>query len=412
MKSVSINVSIRYGSSEIPLKLPENTVRLNFNEPDHTVSRNSLIHEFKQLIKDQPTSGKVAIAVADKTRLCGYTETLPLVVELLSERGFEPSQIKVYIAYGTHPNQNEEECLRSYGKIYHDITFVHHDCHDRKVFTNLGTTSQKTPVLVRKDFCDADLRLTIGAVSHHYFAGYGGGRKLIFPGLAEKNAIYSNHKLFVDKENGRLAAGCQPGELVNNPLAEDLYEIHTMLPPYLSIHGILNSKGEIAQYHFGSSYQQFLTVCEQLDGYYKGKTTDTFDLVVASTGGYPKDINFIQTHKSIHHAAKLVRDQGTLIIFSQCMDGIGSKTFLPYFEMGGYQKAFDHLACHYQGNGGTALAMMEKTNRITIKMVTDLEPAICSLIGVKKITSQEAQDVIHKCGSTVGLIHNASIMIV
>ena len=81
-----------------------------------------------------------------------------------------------------------------------------------------------------------------------------------------------------------------------------------------------------------------------------------YNLVVASCGGFPKDINFIQSHKAIHHAADFVRDGGRLIVLAQCGDGIGSQTFLPWFEIGSWDKAFDRLAADYVGNGGTALA--------------------------------------------------------
>ena len=70
----------------------------------------------------------------------------------------------------------------------------------------------------------------MGAVSHHYFAGYGGGRKLIFPGCGEREAIYANHGLYLDGAAGTIAAGCRPGVLDGNPLADDLFEIEEKLP--------------------------------------------------------------------------------------------------------------------------------------------------------------------------------------
>ena len=108
-----------------------------------------------------------------------------------------------------------------------------------------------------------------------------------------------------------------------------------------------------------------------------------YDLVVASCGGMPKDINFIQAHKAVHNAGMFVRDGGLLLLYAACRDGIGSTTFLPWFELGGFSQAFRRLADGYAGNGGTALAMMAKTGRIRIGLISNLDVNICRLIGVQ-----------------------------
>lgn len=209
----------------------------------------------------------------------------------------------------------------------------------------------------------------------------------------------------------QLAAGCWPGNMDGNPLAGDLKEIHNMLPDYVSIHAILGSSGAPANYYFGRSYEDFLSVCNELDDCYKIKQHERFDLVLASAGGYPKDINMIQSHKSIHNAANLVRGGGTLIMLAECVDGIGSKTFLPYFEMGSREAAFSELVEHYVGNGGTALAMMEKTERISIYMVTALPEKLCSGIGVGKISIARAAEIVAHSSGSIGVIPNSSMLV-
>jgi len=178
------------------------------------------------------------------------------------------------------------------------------------------------------------LLITFGAISHHYFAGFGGGRKLLFPGLGDRESIYHNHSLFLNMKEKKLEPGCQSGILDGNPIAEDLLEIENLLPPRISIHGILDSHGKVCQLHIGSAYGDFLGACNQHNIYYKSQSADHYDCVVASSGGYPKDINFIQAHKSIHNAASFVKDGGTLIILAECIDGVGTNTFLPLFREG------------------------------------------------------------------------------
>ena len=404
-------IAFKYGQQTISCGLGDNAEILDFTEPDIDIDEQKFRSDFQTLIEGNSLSDNISIIVADKTRLCGYDMILPWVTDVLKEAGADPEKITFYIAYGTHAAQSEQECISAYGSVYKTYRFVHHDCSRKELFVSLGTTPRGTEVRVRKDIFDNALVITIGTISHHYFAGYGGARKLIFPGLAQKEAIYQNHRLFLDAQNHCLSKGCRPGNLEDNPLAEDLKDVHDLLPAYLSIHAILNSKGKPAKYSFGKSYEDFLEVCCELDTYYKHDVDKSYDMVLASTGGYPKDINMIQAHKAIHNGAALVRDGGTLIVFAECIDGIGSQTFLPYFEMGGWENTFSHLLDNYAGNGGTALAMMEKTRRISIKLVTELPEELCSSIGVAKISVEEARKMSRSHAGSLAVIENSSLLI-
>jgi lactate racemase len=404
-------LALRYGTGNLDCTVAAHVDILEPREPGRSISGESFQIGLDRLLPPVLPQGPIAIIVADKTRLCGYPAALPWLTAALLARGANHQQITFYIAYGTHAPQSEAESLNAYGPIYNEYPFIHHHCTDPVRFVELGRTSRDTPVRIREDLLGAGLILTVGAISHHYFAGFGGGRKLLFPGLGEREAIYQNHRLFLDAKQRTLAAGCRPGQLHGNPIAEDLTEVNGMLPPYFSIHGLLDSHGEVAAFRFGTSYDDFLAVCQEHDAFYRAcATTSQYDMVLASAGGYPKDINFIQAHKAIDNAAAFVRDGGDLILLAECADGIGSATFLPYFAMGSREAAFDHLTAHYSGNGGTALAMMAKTERIKIFLVTDLNEDLCRWIGATRISYQEA--VLRAADQRkIAVITNASMLI-
>jgi len=404
-------VSLRYGRGQLDCAVPTDADILTIREPQPEVSQAAFCEGLRRLLPQPLPTGPIVIVVADKTRLCGYATALPWLVEALCrEHGAARSRICFRIAYGTHAPQSEAESLAAYGPIYADFPFVHHRCAAPTRFAELGRTSRGTPVRIRADLLEAGLILTVGAISHHYFAGFGGGRKLLFPGLGEQEAIYANHRLFLDTDRSTLAAGCRPGRLAGNPLAEDLAEIDCLLPPYLSIHGLLDSRGGVATYRFGATATDFLAVCREHDALYRIDNAGSYDLVLASAGGFPKDINLIQAHKAIDNAAAFVREGGTLILLAECADGIGSTTFLPSFEMGGRKAAFAHLARHYSGNGGTALALMTKTERIHIHLLTALDSELCRRIGVSRIRLEEADRRAMAAG-TMAVIPNASLLI-
>ncbi len=407
------NIEFKYGKGFNTIEVPENADILSIREPEFSITLGKFADDFSLHLPKNVSSCKVvSIVVADKTRLCDYKTYLPWVLDILHQKGIESQQIQFFIAYGTHAGQSDKECLNSYGNIYKKYRFIHHDCNDKSLFTYLGKTHRRTKVHVRKDILESDLIITFGALSHHYFAGYGGGRKLLFPGLGYKPDIYQNHALFLDKDLKKLSSGCRPGNLENNPLAEDLKQIDDMIETQrVSIHGILDSKGLVCQLIVGNTYDDFLSACKCLDPFYKASTEKKYELVIASCGGFPKDINFIQAHKAINNAAMFVKDKGSLIVLSECIDGIGSDAFMEYFDNQDFDKAFDILKTDYKGNGGTALSMMAKTDRINIFLKTALDRKSCHTIGVIKININIIQPLVKAFKKDMACIENASLLV-
>lgn len=403
-------IELRYGEQTFSCTVPVQADILTAREPVQQVDWEHLSLEFRGLLPERIPEGPIAIVVADKTRLCDYPRVLPWLTQLLLDQGAQAGQIHFYIAYGTHARQTEAESLAAYGPLYHQFPFIHHQSTDQGQFVELGQTSHGTPVRIRRELTEAGLIITVGAISHHYFAGFGGGRKLLFPGLGEQEAIYRNHRLFLDTQTRQLARGCRAGQIEHNPLANDLEEIHHRLPPYLSIHGLLDSHGRVVAFLCGNSYRHFLEACAEHDRNFRCPVEQRYPLVLASAGGFPKDINFIQSHKAIENSAAFVEDGGHLIMLAQCRDGIGSLTFLPYFELADRNAAFDALLARYSGNGGTALSMMAKTGRISISLVTDLDEALCARIGCRRIAMVEVERLLAHQGK-MAIIANSSMLI-
>lgn len=401
---------MKYGSSEIPLVFPGDVLSLGHTEPEIQTSPDLFRKLLASGLKIDATQVKtVGIVVADKTRLCQYPEYLPVLTSFLMGSGISQDEITFHIAYGTHAPQSEDECLQSYGDTYRQFRFMHHNSKGKR-FRTLGTTSRGTAAKISEAVMEHDLLITFGAVLHHYFAGYGGGRKLLFPGLAAYDSILQNHSLFLDSKRKATREGCLPGELANNPLALDLEEIESMLPQRLEIHAILNSNKQVCKLFLGNDYEDFREVCNQYDRLFRSNETREFDLVVASAGGYPKDINFIQAHKSIHNAASFVKNGGKLVIFAECREGIGNPDFMKLFKLGGRDNIFEVLAVEYKNNAGTALAMLEKSHRMDIYLVTSLSEEECTLMGAYKCSIENAQKIIEEETGQLAIIENAALL--
>lgn len=404
-------VAVPYGSSTLDLQLARTTTHLQPQDPEITITTASFRQKLEHALESNPLDlSNPVLVVADKTRRCEYPVYLPVLVDGITKRRGRSGPLQIIIAYGTHPFQTEQECLDCYGPLYKEYNFTHHDCHDTSLFEEVGVTPAGTPVRLRKDLLEASAVITMGPMCHHYFAGYGGGRKLIFPGCGEKEAIYQNHGLFLDRQNRCLAKSCQPGVFEDNPVATDLFDIESHLMADLAIHGIQDSHGNICDFLIGRGRQTYLDGCATHGAHFEVQIPRV-DTVVASCGGYPKDINFIQAHKSIHNCAGFVKDGGRLIVFAECCDGVGSKTFLPWFSEGGYDNAFTKLSASYEGNGGTALALMAKTRRIEIALVTELEDSTCRLLGLDRWELAEVERYLQTDCGQVAWIDNGSLLV-
>jgi nickel-dependent lactate racemase len=96
------------------------------------------------------------------------------------------------------------------------------------------------------------------------------------------------------------------------------------------------------------------------------------DVVIASCGGYPLDINMIQAHKALEAAAAACRDGGTILLLAECEDGLGRADFLDWFEAEDSAMLARRLCEAYQVNGQTAWSLLRKAERFDIRVVTDL----------------------------------------
>jgi nickel-dependent lactate racemase len=411
-KDMAQSIRMAYGKAPIVIEVDPDVDLLTIREPESQIDVRLFQERLTQFLDEHSLDlVRTAVVVADKTRLCDYPLYLPILFDKLIECGAPPKQVSIYIAYGTHGRQSDAECLQAYGAAYRRFDWIHHRCDQPELFEQLGRTSRGTPVWLRKDIMGASCLITFGAISHHYFAGYGGGRKLIFPGLGANTAIYANHGLFLDQGTRALAPGCRPGALDGNPLAEDLDEVESFRPADMSIHGILDSRGRVCDLLVGRGSKCFQQACRQHARSCETASRRRYDLVIASCGGFPKDINFIQSHKAVHHAAAFVRDGGRLVVLAQCRDGIGSDTFLPWFDIGDWDTAFDRLSSRYVGNGGTALAMMTKTRRITIELVTDLDRTVAGRIGVGVLSEEQLQTILDRHQGSMAVIPNAGMLV-
>jgi len=265
---------------------------------------------------------KIAIVVSDETRLCYTDQFLPVIVKELNDRGIPDKDIDIVIAAGTHRAQTPEEDILVLGEAMVKRFRVHqHDCRDTDNLVYKGTTSRGNKVYINKVVASADRVIATGAVTLHPMAGFGGGRKAIVPGVAGLETINHNHVLALAEKPGD---GCNPdvtaAKLEGNPFHEDLTECAEFVNPDFLLDVVLTSEGELYEVVAGNWKTAFYQGCRDLLEISGIPVKEQADVVIASGGGYPKDINLYQGTKSHMNVDMAVKPGGIAIIMLECPD--------------------------------------------------------------------------------------------
>lgn len=268
----------------------------------------------------------VAIAINDKTRPVPHQYLLPPLLEALRQNGFDRQNIQFIVAMGTHkPMPFSEYSKIVPTEILENYQISSHDCDDVSNLVSLGVSSRGTPIEINKKFNQADLKIVIGNIEPHHFSGFSGGYKSAVIGLGSRRMINKNHSLLMD-ENARIA------EFDHNPLRQDIEEIGRLLQIDFALNTVMNAKREIVKCFAGDPHEVILAGIKTSKEVCQTPVRGKADLVIASVGGAPKDINLYQSQKALSHASLLTNDNGVVILVAACPEGSGSQFYEDFME--------------------------------------------------------------------------------
>ena len=320
-----------YGKGTQKVDLPEEHIIYDLHGKEVAVEKDiasAALKAMRNPIDSKPLAEivqpgeKVAIIVSDETRLCYTDQFLPVIVKELNDKGIPDSDIDIVIATGTHRAQTPEEDILVLGEAMVKRFRIHqHDCRDKENMVYMGTTSRGNKVYINKIVANADRVIDTGAVTLHPMAGFGGGRKAVVPGVAGLETINRNHVLALAEKPGE---GCNPNsvaaKLEGNPFHEDLMECAAFVDPDFLLDVVLTSDGGLYEVVAGNWKTAFYKGCKDLLEISGIPIKEQADVVIASGGGYPKDINLYQGTKTHMNVDMAVKPGGIAIIMLECPD--------------------------------------------------------------------------------------------
>lgn len=398
-------IELPYGKQQISLQIDENSFRVlgseTRNAPISDVEINEKLDDafdslpIEDIVKPSET---VLIVVPDATRKAASGQVVNLLVRRLIANGTMPFEISIIFATGIHRRVTEEEkreILTPF--IAQRIRTLDHNARDLMSFVRLGETSAGIPVELNRALVEHDHVITIGAIGFHYFAGFTGGRKLICPGLASSRTISETHRLAFNCETNARREGVDAGILTGNAVHEAFVEVVKKRPPSFSIHTFVNETGELTDLICGDWQTSHEKACELYAFQNTIQVSEKRDLIVASCGGFPYDLNVIQAHKTLDAASRICRNGGTILLLAECADGFGRKDFPDWFAFENSEKLAEKLCKSYQVNGQTAWNLLRIAEKFDVRILTSLDTNQTELIRLRKLDSvEEIQQIINE----------------
>ncbi|MBS4026726.1 MAG: nickel-dependent lactate racemase, partial [Clostridia bacterium] len=322
--------TFKYGKKDIKIKLsPENFI--GKIEPQEMEGLSDPVQAVREALENPIGSprldeiaalkkpGKVVIIVNDLTRVTPYQHMLPPLLAELAEAGVKDGQITFVVATGNHRGHSEQENRELYTEeIAGRYVFINHDC--TKDLVSMGRLTDGNELMVNKHVAEADMVITTGLINPHQIAGFSGGRKSIMPGVVSKELITLNHSRMT-------APGAKLGNYQDNPVHHMMMEVAGRVGVDFILNAVTNSNREIVKVVAGELEQAWIAGVDVSRKMNMVKLAEQADVVIASAGGYPKDINVYQAQKALTNAAEAVKSGGTVILVAQCPEGFGDSVF-------------------------------------------------------------------------------------
>lgn len=328
-------VKLAYGKDHISIQVPDTAVVI---EPRHLPGladeKSAVLTALREPIGTPPlktmvkSTDTVAIVIADITRPTPSEKLVPWLIEELSH---VPKENFVVInGLGSHRPNTREELIQMLGQeVVDTIRVINHEAFDDKELIHVGCNSYGSNVYLNKTYVEADFRIVTGFIEPHFFAGFSGGPKGINPGIVGIKTIQDFH-------NAEMIGNPQStwGVIEGNGVQDAATQNCLMAKPEFMLNVTLNGDKEITNVFAGDVIEAHRIGCAFVKEHAMFAVEEPFDIVITTNSGYPLDQNLYQTVKGMSAGAQVVKEGGSIISVSECVDGLPAHgNFGPILKM-------------------------------------------------------------------------------
>ncbi|MCK5627923.1 nickel-dependent lactate racemase [Candidatus Bathyarchaeota archaeon] len=325
-----VDAWLPYGKTEVCVRVPARNF-LGLIKPNEQSVVVDPVGEIERALKEpigtltlsEIVDGKnsVAVVVDDFTRSFQSETMLLLLLSELNASGIKDKNISVIFGCGTHRAVRDDEANKLLGEaIIARVKTISHNCRAQDLVFVGKTKRHGNRVYLNRVFAEAEVKILLGDVGFHYYAGYGGGRKSVLPAVSGVDTIKDNHALL-------LNTSAKTGVLTGNPVHEDMTDAARLANIDFIVNVVANAQGEVVKAFAGDLEQAFFEATKLVDAMYRVQVDRKADVVVVSPGGFPADINLYQSYPAVDNVLSIAKRGGVVILVAECSEGHGDQTF-------------------------------------------------------------------------------------
>ena len=274
---------------------------------------------------------RIAVLVEDITRASPKRLVLEALTEELREIGIPESHISITIALGTHRPLANEELERIFGSdLLNRYAFFNHDCHAPDLVP-AGELRTGRAVKINRRVWEADFRIGIGSIFPHPMNGFGGGGKILFPGVADFDSILEHHLLFT------FHPGTELGKVEGNLFHEQVCAVARSAGLHFVINCVMNQNDEVADIVCGDPLDAHMAGIEKCKALISAKFNRKADVTLISSFPYMEGPQIV---KPLAPASVITREGGCIILAADCSGNLPD----PFIQ------AFQTFHAKFKGN--------------------------------------------------------------
>ena len=291
----------------------------------------------RELAKDRR---EVVIIFDDMSRITRAAQIVPFILEELAEAGIPDGSIRFIAALGCHGAMNRVDFVRKLGEeVVCRFPVYNHNAFDGGC-TYVGTTSRGIRIAANTEVMKCDLKIGIGSIEPHIMAGFGGGAKIILPGITSLATNEALHRLGakIRQEHPEKPMGI--GIYQDNPLRQEMEEAAAMVGLNVKVDCLFNLRGETTHIFTGDPRATFAAGVEIAKNHYLSPRAMEKDIVIANTF-----CKVSEPESGITTAMPSVRSQGgDLVLIYNAPEG-----HVIHYLFGGFgRKTAGMIAMHFK----------------------------------------------------------------
>ncbi|MFH1031869.1 MAG: lactate racemase domain-containing protein [Chloroflexota bacterium] len=261
---------------------------------------------------------EVVIIFDDTTRPTPIAEIVPYVLEELAAGGITDGHIRFIVALGAHRGLTRVDFVKKLGEaVLNRFPVYNHNPYENCTF--VGKTSRGTNVSINSEVMACDLKIGIGCIVPHAAASFGGGGKIVLPGVASMDTIAANHSLASRAhQKGRSGSMTYGNGFEENELRLDIAEAAKMAGLDIKVDAIINAKREISALFVGEPLAEHLEGVKLAKEVYITEPVSDMDIVIANA--YAKSTE--PFHASPLGVRMLGEAGGDMVLIINAPDGL------------------------------------------------------------------------------------------